>query len=540
MHPADGQTRLLHWLHVREFAVPPSMITTATTRRLAGDWAGACAAARFDVDFQLRDTAQRYGREVAALLRADLRRLAPDLLRWHLPRVSPGLLRPALTITLARYGPVQLVARTPPAWAGGGQRVSLALWHGPGSRAGAHPHPRPSRLFRLDLHRHLWDASRSTELRDRAGTSVATQSAPRDSDRADAQNRGSILPHDDIGPPDLRFAKPCNCGDVPPDLSGGTPLDRRVIMPVLGSKGSCHCGGAPPDLSGGTPRGRCVQLPDHDSADPRDSGSTLPEPGFGGSPPGVGDVPAGLSCAFGRWAAEAALLREADNQQTAVTVRLGNRLRLLVGIDGRISRAPRHHTGPVLPDAATWVPPDVELLRAGLIDADDLHPLVAAALVPRHAGTLVPERAPAADGDAGVRFVDCGGARHRIGLAGGVLTALDHDPDEVGREELLVALGGSPLPCLRAIDDAHRHPESLVDVRARLDHGDCAGALAAVEQLLGPDAVLRAGALDDELATAAGRRVAHGLYRAGLTGLGPPRTWGLTPDRPRRRHLLPR
>lgn len=159
------------------------MIETATARRSAGDWAGACAAAGVDVDLDLRFLARSRGRELAARIRADLRHLAPDLLRWHLPRIAPdGLLRPGLTVTLARYDtaacddphavppvhpvhPVHLVARTAPAWADGGQRISLALWDG--SRSGHGPWgdprhgPRPDRRFRLDLHRHLWDARRA-------------------------------------------------------------------------------------------------------------------------------------------------------------------------------------------------------------------------------------------------------------------------------------------------------------------------------------------------------------------------------------------
>src|SRR6266568_4497052 len=98
--------RLSFWQRVREFAVPPSMIETATARRCAGDWAGACAAAGFDVDVDVGALARRHGRELAARVRDDLRHLAPDLVRWHLPRVAPdGLLRPGLTIALARYGP---------------------------------------------------------------------------------------------------------------------------------------------------------------------------------------------------------------------------------------------------------------------------------------------------------------------------------------------------------------------------------------------------------------------------------------------------
>src|SRR5688500_16405358 len=136
----DGDLRVSLWRRVREFAVPRSMIETATARRAVGDWAGACAAARVDVDLDLRAVRERHGTEFARVLRADLRLLAPDLLRWHMPRIAPdGRLRPDLTVTLARYprpgaASVQLVVRTPPAWASTGQRMSLALWEG-------HPHP---------------------------------------------------------------------------------------------------------------------------------------------------------------------------------------------------------------------------------------------------------------------------------------------------------------------------------------------------------------------------------------------------------------
>ncbi|MEU9007586.1 hypothetical protein AB0D15_38215, partial [Streptomyces sp. NPDC048551] len=190
-HPANGDSRLSRWLRVREFAVPPSMIETATARRRAGDWSAACAASGVDVGFDLRAVARTHGRELASRVRSDLRHLAPDLLRWHLPRVAPdGLLRPGLTLALARYegagydgsGPVHLVVRTPPAWADSGQRFELALWDrsrpGPGDLR--HPYPRPDRRYRFDLHRHLWDARRSGELRYRSGA----DGPPRDGARA--------------------------------------------------------------------------------------------------------------------------------------------------------------------------------------------------------------------------------------------------------------------------------------------------------------------------------------------------------------------
>ncbi|MEU6281698.1 hypothetical protein [Streptomyces sp. NPDC047028] len=426
---AYGNSRLSLWLRVREFAVPPSMIETATARRSAGDWAGACAAAGVDVDLDLRSVARTHGSALAARVRADLRRLAPDLLRWHMPRIAPdGLLRPALTLSLARYdapgqadaGPLHLVARTPPSWADAGQRIALSLWDGSsaGYGAGRHPHPRPHRRYRLDLHRHLWDARRTAELRERAGA--------------------------------------------------GDP--------------------APP-----------VPSP--------------PEPG----------------CNVGRWAAEAAILLRAEGRaDDAFTVRCGSRNRLVLELtrdeDGvgppalRLLAAAPGRGGPaalpVLPDAATRTPPDLELLRAGLLEPSRLHPLVASALAP---GTVPPDR-PAPTGDP--RVVECRGARHRLGLVDGALAPLDHDPAEIRREELLMAFGGPPLPCLRVIDEAHRRPDCLTGVRERLEHGDITGALAVVEALLGPAAVLRDGPLRDALSRTAARRTTHALYRAGLTGPG--------------------
>ncbi|WP_280423454.1 hypothetical protein [Nocardia carnea] len=434
-----NDSRLSFWLRVREFAVPPSMIETATARRNAGDWAGACAAAGFDVDIDVRALARRHGRAVTDCVRADLRRLAPDLLRWHLPRVAPdGLLRPGTTVLLARYdlpdsrspcggiNSVHLVARTAPAWADAGQRIGLALWDGSGS--GPHPHPRPDRRFRLDLHRHLWDASRVHELGIRSGA--------------------------------RRLEGPCS---VDPGLT-----DR---------------------------------------------------------------APAG--CAVDRWAAEAAILLRAEGRSNGpLRIRFGTRRQRVVELSADDNGPPALRNAesyppsgvsalPVLPDAATWTLPDLQLLRAGAITADRLHPLVASA--------LVPEWSPAEsrrDQEPGDRpfLVECRGERHRIGLVDGVLAALDHDPAEIRREELLVALTGTPLPCLRAIDRAHRHPDCLAGVRERLDHGDTAGALAVVEGLLGPDAVLRDGALRDALAASAQRRITYGLFRAGLTGYGPPRS----------------
>lgn len=80
MHPptAHGSSLPSYWQRVRAYAVPPSMIETATARRRAGDWAGACAAAHVDVDLRPRALARSHGRDLADRVRADLARLAPD------------------------------------------------------------------------------------------------------------------------------------------------------------------------------------------------------------------------------------------------------------------------------------------------------------------------------------------------------------------------------------------------------------------------------------------------------------------------------
>ncbi|MEU9166319.1 hypothetical protein AB0D34_00645 [Streptomyces sp. NPDC048420] len=235
-------------------------------------------------------------------------------------------------------------------------------------------------------------------------------------------------------------------------------------------------------------------------------------------------------CAVDRWVAEARILLGAEGRSAGrVLVRFGGRRRLVLEIsadDDLIRPVPTPTAGtvsalPVLPDTATWVLPDLELLRTGAIEADRLHPLVAAALAPDRSTATGPPRVP--DGPAQQRLVECRGARHRIGLVDGVLAPLDHDPDEIRREELLAALTGTPLPCLQAIDEAHRRPHCLDGVRERLVHGDTAGALAVVEALLGPEALLRTGPLRDELEAAALRRITYGLFRTGLSGPNPAR-----------------
>ncbi|MER7573500.1 hypothetical protein [Streptomyces sp. NPDC126514] len=695
-------TRLSMWQRVREYAVPPSMIETATARRAAGDWAGACAAARVDVDLDLRAVRDRHGTEFVTRLRADLRRLAPDLLRWHMPRIAPdGRLRPGLTLSLARYpdaggGPVQLVVRTPPAWADAGQRMSLALWEESGSSdPGHHPHPHPDRRFRLDLHRHLWDADRSGDLtrRGAAGAGAGASRLPGfagDGERWATGGAPGLAPSGGSraagGAPGSGWSGGSWAAEGMPDSAGGGGSWAANHTPGLAWSGGSRAAAGMPDSAGGggswaanhTPGlawsggSRAAAGMPHSAGDGGSwAAGTAPEASSVAAQWAVGAVGAGSDSAWARhgcatgaldtspvpagraagvgadsswatagsatgaapdsswttagsatgaapdsswttagsatgaapdsswttassatgaahdsswatarsateaahdsscdrarsatgtahdspglpnswttdatpdsswatagWALEAELLLRAEGRSRgAFTVRLGARrwaVFELVAPDGshvptirpvRQELPPQEIAAlPVLPEAAARVLPDLELLRAGLITADRLHPLVGAALAPVAAP---PPPAPVSRPRGEPRDphrVECRGEVHRIALRDGALTAIDHGPDELRREELLVALGGPALPCLRAIDAVHRTPESLPAVRERLAHGDVAGALAVVEGLLGPAALLRDGPLREELESAAAGRIEHGLFRSGLVAVHP-------------------
>ncbi|MFJ4776578.1 ankyrin repeat domain-containing protein [Streptomyces sp. NPDC088762] len=117
------------WQRIRRYAVPGWMIEQATAHRLAGDWRAACTAAAVDVDFELPELEARYGAAVAEAVADDLRHLAPDLLRWHLPRLLGGrtTIAPDLRILLASYGGPggPTLSVTTPVMTEGSQRLRL-------------------------------------------------------------------------------------------------------------------------------------------------------------------------------------------------------------------------------------------------------------------------------------------------------------------------------------------------------------------------------------------------------------------------------
>ncbi|GAA1551537.1 hypothetical protein GCM10009678_38030 [Actinomadura kijaniata] len=172
---------LRDWWRIRRYAVPRWMIERATERRLAGDWRGACAAARVDVDI---DPAY-----LTPEIEDDLRHLAPDLLRWHAPRRLTGstALDPRRALVLARHGGAALYALTPPG-AEAPQTLRLRIGTPPGGDR-ALPHEDWTVL------RYLWDARQAPDLllhrwgrRDRAPRLTAEGEPPGPEDRRDARH----------------------------------------------------------------------------------------------------------------------------------------------------------------------------------------------------------------------------------------------------------------------------------------------------------------------------------------------------------------
>jgi hypothetical protein len=137
--------------------VPAWTIERATRRRLAGDWAGACAAAMIDVDVDLPGTPVEHRR---ALL-DDLHHLVPDLLRSHLPRDRSvvGMMAVSDAYVLARYGTgsaARCLVLDPPRSPSAPQRPVL--------RVGVVDRD-PHRADVADLPRPFWHVDHADQLR---------------------------------------------------------------------------------------------------------------------------------------------------------------------------------------------------------------------------------------------------------------------------------------------------------------------------------------------------------------------------------------
>jgi hypothetical protein len=446
------------------------MIERATERRAAGDWRGACAAANVDVAFDLPDVRKRWGGETAAAIEADLACLAPDLMRWHLPRylkADQGL-QPGHAVTLARYQhgspldvcldaelptrldrPQRVILRVSPVLALADSIRSLGC------------------IQNWVTLRHLWDARQAGELRRRHGGGRRAPFCAPD---------GAIL----------------SAGEVPGDLDD--PAGETERAAVLHERGdielACDAVGIAVDDT--TPRmfphlrspqqsllgmlaGTPLALTSLEPAVRR-----LADAGFG-TQFQIASTPLNLNLV-------AVIELDPDSSQAGHGQRqAGRETGLRVRLEGYLDA--RNISW--LPEASRCPLPDIRLLRRGDITPDRLHPLVSA--------SLFPEREPQEhDGPPDVELpvpvrVRCRGQWHEVCSRDGRLATV-HGADEERRERAIAALGGPLAGCFAAAQawtsGRGRLPRGLRGQRRELfdraRHGDTPGVLRLLDAGIDP------------------------------------------------------
>lgn len=434
--PKDGPA----WQKIRRHAVPAWMIERATAHRLAGDWRGACASAAVDITFGLPELAARHGAAVAEAVEDDLRHLAPDLLRWHLPRALGGrtTLAPDRCYLLASYGatadaPVLSVTTSP--MTEGSQRLRLHC-------APVDPREQHRAHYSVSVEdwttaRPLWDARRTAELRERFGGCSGRL----------PYFRADGIP---LGPDELPDADP----------GAADPAGHAEWVTVLHSRGDIAEAYA------------AAGIEDPDA------------------------VLAHLAVDLTRVRSEVRRLA-ASGAGDRFRISPGYRAILLEpvgpGSDGPIrARAIEWYEAkdvPRLPQYAWQRLPDLELVRTGRITARELHPLVAAALFP-DAGPAILPAGPAEPEPVRVR---CRGGWHEVRSRGGVLD-LPHTPEEQQRERAMRAFGGAVAGCFAVeqtwISGEGRLPRALRAQRQELflraQHGDTPGVVAMLDAGVDP------------------------------------------------------
>ncbi|MEU8777592.1 ankyrin repeat domain-containing protein [Streptomyces sp. NPDC048606] len=454
---------------VRRYAVPGWMIEAAGAHREAGDWRAACAAAAVDVALEPAALAARHGRAVADAVLEDLRHLAPDLLRWHLPRVLGGrtTLVPDQRILLAHYGPdggpgrpgrgvPSLYVRTY-GMVDGPQRLRLEC--GPFVPVpDANPYARVTTVD-WSTARHLWDVRHAPDLRTRAAGGGADRLpffAP----------DGTPLPADALA-----------TGDPGP----GDPAARTEWIAVLQSRAGSRAHLVEAFAAAGI---------EADLDKPADEWRSY----------GVVHLEDALASGrvdLSRLAHEARLLAAAG---------LGDRFRLapdwrdglLVEVTGpgagdtvraRTAGSEELRALAPLPEHA-WRPlPDLQLVRAGRLAPTELHPLVAASLFPG-SGPATGPAGPTAPRPVRVR---CLGVWHEVRARADGL-AIPHTDEERRRERALRAFGGVVAGCFAAerawTSGEGRLPRALREERQdlfeRAQHGDAPGVLALLDAGVDP------------------------------------------------------
>jgi hypothetical protein len=444
------------------------MIEQATERRLAGDWRGACAAADVEMGFDMAGIVRRHGTATAEAVEADLAHLAPDLVRWHLPRYLRGrsTIQPGRLVILARYpdgaagdlclhlAPLKMID--------GPQRLTLSL-----EQIVLAGRERVStQVENWATSRHLWDARHADELRERSG---GGDRAP--FHNADGTRRpDSELPLDDPG-----------FGD-PAAYTEWVTLLRELCEPeqAFGAAG--------------------ITLD-----------QTLPQVRYG-SPPRLLDTLARFPLAMTRLEPEMTRLAEAGfgrrfwipgDRLAVILLELDQQPARHIGLDWRRFRRARAGLGirlatreeardaGLLPEACWRQVPDLDLLRHGVIAPENLHPLVSASLFPGRAPRKV-DGPPDLELPAPVQ-VRCRGEWHEVRSGEGRLL-VPHTTEEERRERAMRAFGGPVAGCFAAqqawTSGVGRLPRALRDQRQeffqRVQHGDTPAVLRLLDAGVDP------------------------------------------------------
>ncbi|MFI0965763.1 ankyrin repeat domain-containing protein [Streptomyces sp. NPDC021080] len=460
---------------IRRYAVPRWMIERATASRMVGDWRGACAAANVDIAFDLSEIAGRCGDDVAAALEDDLRHFAPDLLRWHLPRMLGGrtTLVTDRTVVLARYRPKTPGEKrrttcylhiTTPAMIDGPQRIAL--------RFGTVEDERAAGVFGPNTEdwrfaRHLWDARHTAELLERSG---GTDRPP--FFHADATPRGTD---------ELPTSHP-GTGDPAALAEWATLLHQKGETGLALAAAGIEVDPARPENSGRYPGGNPKHLLDAVALD-----HTRLEPEIRRQmAEGVGD----RFVIAAHWRTYIVLAPKVT----------GGLLLRAVDRDGAKGV-------PILAEALWRRLPDLDLMRVGGVAAEHLHPLVREALFPAMPAPAGPAGPPGPTPPAPVR-VRCRGEWHEVSFRPGDLLSMPHSDEEQQRERALRAFGGAVAGCFAVqqtwTSGSGRLPKALRaqrnDLFLRAQHGDTPGVLE----------LLDAG-VDPRVRDANGRTLLHAL-----------------------------
>ncbi|MBB6551736.1 hypothetical protein [Nonomuraea rubra] len=453
---------------IRQYAVPPWMVEQATERRLAGDWRGACAAANVEVTFDLAGIAGTHGTAVATAIEDDLCHFAPDLLRWHLPRLDRGrtTIVPDQVMVLSRPGEAPdascLYLQTPRWMAHGPQRLRLRV--GPVRHRNTYLETDWAySAFWRDVvqdwssSRHLWDARHAGDLRERCGGDQA---------------RAPFL-HGD--------GTPRGAEELPAAGPGrADPAALTEWVTLLHERGEVEAAFAAAGLELDTAPFEVGSYYAVQRVDPLDVLARLPL--------ALTRVEAEIrrlsaSTGTGRfwlpYRQYAALVFETGGSEAGLRVRV---------VEFGLGTEPGDA---VLPEACWRRLPDLDLLRDGY-PPERLHPLVREALVPGRAVDGVPAQPsdPALPEPARVR---CRGEWHEVSFRDGVLQ-IPHSAEEQQRESAMRAFGGAIAGCFAVrhawTSGTGRLPKVLRDQRkellSRVQHGDLPEVLRLLDAGVDP------------------------------------------------------